>query len=310
MVVSSLSSPCPAFVISLPRSVERRKVIDSYMKLANIDFEWIEGVDGRTLDPNNVPFGISPPWYLKNSSLPGDMKIPTVLACFLSHIKAWQTIKERKLDKALILEDDALIGSDFPKIIEDLCAFPVAWDIVRLGVYLQCTGMPLPYRTIRKGYFTPLIMRSLLLHRKFDSTGAGYLLSYSGANKLLNRLEKRKSLYLPLDFELDLGWQFSENLLQLYFGGKCILHNGRYDAIAHPLPSKTKRKKAKLFSRERWEQTKQRIKREKFRLLTPNFSISFVVWFFLCSVRLFVNAWLWRVRIVWLKQYRRDKMGW
>ena len=221
-------------------------------------------------------------------------------------MKAWQIIRERKLDKALILEDDVVLGTEFPKIAAELCALPVAWDIIRLGVFMECGKMKLSRNRTVLGAIPSreIALRSVMFP---NVTGAmGYFLTYSGSQKLLKRFDNRKIALLPLDSELNIGWRFSENLLQLYYTEKCILHNGYYSSQIKISPTQKAPK-----THKKWEKMKQRIKREKYRLLLPNIDKPiFMIWVVLSSVRLFLNAWLWRIRINWLGQYRREKNGW
>lgn len=79
----------PVYVISLMRSIKRRRWITKHLTEKGIGFEFCDAVDGRELvdDP------------LCTLSL-GER------ACYLSHVKAWQALVGSKVRGAFVFEDD------------------------------------------------------------------------------------------------------------------------------------------------------------------------------------------------------------
>ncbi|KAI1740075.1 hypothetical protein F4680DRAFT_419612 [Xylaria scruposa] len=83
------------FVISLPSRTDRRDAMSLAAALSNIDFEFIDGVDGSTI-PNNA---------LPQTPAEGRPSDPTVGA-WRGHLNAIQEVVRRNLTSVLILEDD------------------------------------------------------------------------------------------------------------------------------------------------------------------------------------------------------------
>lgn len=107
------------------------------------------------------------------------------VACFLSHQKAWEKIvKDQK--PALILEDDAVLGSHLPELLKK-----IEQDVVD-GVDLINFEARSRKKIISKEVMYTLESVNTQLYALYqDRTGAaGYLLYPSGALKLLKRLEK------------------------------------------------------------------------------------------------------------------------
>lgn len=99
----------PTFVISLPDSTERRRVISRRLGDLGLEFEWVDAVDGRT--------GLHPDLEgmvdRKNGlSEYGQPLEDAEFACALSHIRACRLVVDRDLRHALILEDDAIPQPD------------------------------------------------------------------------------------------------------------------------------------------------------------------------------------------------------
>ena len=85
-----------AYVISLERSTERRAHIEAQVR--GIDHEFVQAVDGRTLDrsewPDWLPLGL--------------------VGCGLSHLNAYRAIL-RSGGPGLVLEDDAILPDRLPE---------------------------------------------------------------------------------------------------------------------------------------------------------------------------------------------------
>ncbi|KAI8945249.1 hypothetical protein F4801DRAFT_568979 [Xylaria longipes] len=83
------------FVVSLPSRTDRRDGMSLAAALSNIEFEFIDGVDGSTIPDNALP-------QTPAHDRPSD---PTVGA-WRGHLNAIQEVVRRNLTSALILEDD------------------------------------------------------------------------------------------------------------------------------------------------------------------------------------------------------------
>lgn len=105
----------PVFIINLDRSTDRLEQASSALAQENIFFERISAIDGRMLHENELTRLVE--------QKPRDYFQPLTqgeIGCFLSHIKALQLMIERKIDIALILEDDFKLSEKFKTQIRAL----------------------------------------------------------------------------------------------------------------------------------------------------------------------------------------------
>jgi glycosyl transferase family 25 len=118
------------FVLSMARSVKRRAVVmkqASDLGLSNA--EVIPAVDGRTLDLDLMR---SQGTLHRGNHLKCDLTAGEV-GCYLSHVSAWKTLLERKLETALICEDDIVWRPDANTIVDHFMAeVPADWDVIYL----------------------------------------------------------------------------------------------------------------------------------------------------------------------------------
>ena len=105
------------------------------------------------------------------------------VACFLSHQNAWETVIKGN-EPMLILEDDALLSKNIPCLLQALEKLTDV-DYVTLEVRSR--------KKIVAKQSSHTLCKSKLIRLYQDRTGAaGYVLWPSGANKLMQRLEKGK----------------------------------------------------------------------------------------------------------------------
>jgi glycosyl transferase family 25 len=122
--------PIQVLVISLERSVERRKRVEEQLGKTRIQWNFLNAVDGYALSK-------MPPSYQKTKvkRLQGYELTPGEVGCYLSHIQAWQDcVDKQKI--TLVFEDDFLISLRFETVLKDLLTISQEWDLVRLsGIY-------------------------------------------------------------------------------------------------------------------------------------------------------------------------------
>ena len=126
-------NPYPIYVISLKRTPERRLHIQRQLDALNLDYQIVDAIDKRDLK--------SPQYQAEVADLLGIDK--TIIerrnthyfydhfACALSHVKVYNLMAEHNESAACILEDDARIASDFPKILH--ATIKTSWDILMLS---------------------------------------------------------------------------------------------------------------------------------------------------------------------------------
>ncbi|KFA95191.1 glycosyltransferase family 25 protein [Vibrio sp. ER1A] len=161
------------YVISLLRSLDRRKRISSQLEQLGVDFEFFDAVDGSQ--------GEHVLWadynYLKRKWLISGKKPSSgELGCFASHYLIWQKCVENNAP-VLVIEDDAFIRSNFAEQFPSIRNCLKEFDFLRLESEIKgCKVTPIkgePHSSI--GFMT-------------DNSGGtrSYALTPSAAKKLLS----------------------------------------------------------------------------------------------------------------------------
>ena len=149
---------CPVFIINLVRSPDRRQHMEAELQRVGItDYTFVNAIDGNDLKPEviaahqekiiqhyNLPllkdhnYRIYRDLYALATKMQKDLNIRTnlfykvnkyELACSLSHLKCYQLFLARGAEAALILEDDAVLSTDLPKVIDHIDQFSPNWQV-------------------------------------------------------------------------------------------------------------------------------------------------------------------------------------
>jgi glycosyl transferase family 25 len=99
------------FVLNLKRSTDRRKVMQEQMDKHQINFEFIEAIDGKQLTKEQLA---RVDIKTANRRL-GRTMINNEIGCALSHASIYQKMVDEKIKEAIILEDDVILTSGFVK---------------------------------------------------------------------------------------------------------------------------------------------------------------------------------------------------
>ncbi|WP_290982037.1 glycosyltransferase family 25 protein [Hyphomicrobium sp.] len=174
------------FVINLKHSTERLAFMRSQL---GDGFERIEAVCG-----SNIPD------FLQGQF--GSCITSGEVGCYASHLVAARTIVERDLPYAVILEDDAVVEPDAWAAIEAAVDHLSVWDVICLSGAKQ-----LPNRAI-----ACLGSRKLVRYSRFPKVTAAYVLSRSGAEKLLVPRRRLR----PVDVDIRYGWEMGLDGFGIY----------------------------------------------------------------------------------------------
>lgn len=101
------------YAINLERAVERRKHIIRQLEKYNLDYELIEGVDGKKLTDEELSRLCD---LEAVQSRPYKLTVGA-LGCALSHLKAYQKMLADNVYVALILEDDVILPREINKLL-------------------------------------------------------------------------------------------------------------------------------------------------------------------------------------------------
>ncbi len=190
------------YTINLKRSSHRRKYMTSKLSDIDVPKSFIEALDGL----DKCPYGFER--YDRNTlkKVGKDLRA-TEVACFLSHMKAIKTAKDKDLDWVIILEDDVLISPKFKQFTQLLKAGSYkSPDCIRL--YNRGSSMHKCGENI-----------SLKQRKTFKNWGGarGYALSRGGIDKVLKTYD---SINLKVDNYLFGHWHTG---LQIYDTNKNLV---------------------------------------------------------------------------------------
>jgi len=185
-----------AYIVSLKGSTDRQKNIKTQCDKFGIKPIFIDAVNGKSLSETEIGQHCN---QEKAKQLFGRELLLGEIGCALSHKKIYQEIIDKNLPYAVILEDDALIGSEFKEIVSLIIEKKIDYDIVLLGhnrgfknkeVVDSIDSLWSRYRLNNNYRLGSLVKGGLGTY--------GYFISQKGTKKLLGFLECN-SLYLPID---------------------------------------------------------------------------------------------------------------
>ena len=165
------------YIISLKNEHDRRSFQNKQMEQLSLDFEFFDAI---TIND------ISEQEYNKKSY---DWVRPlkkVELACYSSHRAIWDVIKN-DTKPSLILEDDALLSIDLPKILEEL-------ENIRDTDYIDLETVHRK-KILSRNIYKKLSSSNLIKLYQKSSGAGGYVLWPNGARKLM-QLENQKGIML------------------------------------------------------------------------------------------------------------------
>jgi len=190
------------YVINLARSKERLSEIEQHLNQLNLNFTVIEAVDGNSLSIDDMS-----KYYDENKNSENYHKKLNKgeVACYLSHRKVWQNMIDDCEPFALILEDDAHLNEQINKTLKIIESSNVIWDVIKL------------YSGKKKKKIVNSINlvgpHKLVKTYKVPTTNLAQIVSFAGANKLLNMAS---GIGVPLDVDMQRWWLHDLNILGIY----------------------------------------------------------------------------------------------
>jgi glycosyl transferase, family 25 len=172
------------YVINLEHRKDRWNKINYLFKNTGLKLERWNAIYGQDLTDGQMKE--------KTTSLSYYFCSASLIGCWLSHYSLWEHIVKNKLTNVLILEDDAYPQKNFN---QNFCTFwnssvPQNYDLLYLGCAGSCDhDSPIKKKIIQDSGKMKLITPTfpLLLH--------AYMLSYSGAQKLIQSHFLKKVIY-------------------------------------------------------------------------------------------------------------------
>ena len=160
----------PIFYINLDRVPERRAFMEAQFEVQGLEAQRVPAIDAFD---QTQPSEYSPGMWLDRWSLTS-----SEVACFESHRLAWRSIRDGNAPYGVILEDDAILSSEFAKRLALLSDAVLIADVIKLDGINQ----------IRR--FGPLTSIAGILLRPIKQTlgsSAAYMISRESAAKLETR---------------------------------------------------------------------------------------------------------------------------
>lgn len=164
------------FVINLKRAVERKQYISNQLQQFSQDFEFVEGVDWKDIDPSSRSLTAS---HIKIKNSYRTLTLGQ-MGCNLSHRKVLEWLVESSERMIAVLEDDVRLSNDFPNVLDVIETTTQPFDIVFLGSRFTEKGLVNLVPLNDKFNFS--------LSRAREKGGWGYVITKEAAKKFLSIL--------------------------------------------------------------------------------------------------------------------------
>jgi glycosyl transferase family 25 len=184
------------YLINLERATDRLAWMQKNFEAEQIEFERIDAVDARLLEPSQ---------YIIENQFSRDLLLPEV-GCYLSHVKALQTFVKSDHEFALIMEDDAVLVSGFKSVVEksikQRSSLPSKhqWDVLKLynrkRDHIKIADISDTHILAACGISIPITTIAAIWTRE-------------AAEKFLNKAVQLKPIVRrPIDCELQHPWEY------------------------------------------------------------------------------------------------------
>ena len=142
----------PVFVISLPASVDRRAHMRKMLDPLPLQYEFVDGVDGKQLSAEEVNQVYDEKIIGIYSNIRSRLLLREI-GVYMSHVKAYEMISSRNISEALILEDDVYLSPDLIPFLEHRDRLPKDWRLVHIAeTFGPITGWHRKFHQIYKNY--------------------------------------------------------------------------------------------------------------------------------------------------------------
>ncbi|ETN93429.1 Glycosyltransferase family 25 (LPS biosynthesis protein) [Gammaproteobacteria bacterium MOLA455] len=203
------------FVINLDKSQERLSRISARLGELEMPFERVAAIYGADLNERQLKSVYSESLNAKSYRRPLSR---AEVGCYMSHLKAWQTIVDRELACALIIEDDLVIDAELKGFIESLSHSTGSWDIVKF--YCRKKNPKIISRTAIDS------RHDLCRFKKIPIGNLAQLITLDGAKKLL---AARQPFGRPADDDIQHWWEADLNVLGVFPPVVHVIPNAKSD---------------------------------------------------------------------------------
>jgi glycosyl transferase family 25 len=177
----------PIFVISLPDMAERRRPLIEALEARGLNHALFDAVDGRQGLPEGIAGLIDADPRQKTH---GRRMGPREICCALSHLLVYRMMVEKDIARAIVLEDDAVIGDLFADFARG--RFGETGDL--------CLMDHRKSRALRYGRRPGYLGHDILRSGPNPKGAAAYAITLAGAKYIVERaLPVRRSPDWPVD---------------------------------------------------------------------------------------------------------------
>lgn len=183
----------PVVYINLDRDVQRRERMEALLAPLPFPHARLAGVLWRELDAVARARLYAPALNARQFFRP---MVDGEKGCYASHLRACEYLLASQAPALVVLEDDVALDASFAEVLDAVAALPPdGWDVVKL--YSRDGERPRDQRPL-----TP--HHRLITYRRVPSMSNGYVLSRSGARKLL---DARRPFGRPVDVDVRYWWE-------------------------------------------------------------------------------------------------------
>ncbi len=174
----------PVFIINLKKDIQKRAYMKSLCDQFTLHYEFIDAVDGTMLSNEESLQIYDPKKTIKNI---GRELSRGEIGCALSHKTIYEKILHDDIEISLILEDDIDFNLELLTLLDLKNEFQQNWELVLLGHH---TGYSRNVDTTASIWNQMQLTEKYKLVRPCEKGYGtyGYLITKSGAKKLLNHL--------------------------------------------------------------------------------------------------------------------------
>ena len=174
----------PIYVICMEREIDRKTEIEKHLSKLGIQFDFFNAVDGHLLTQEQLKR------YSEERSInhAGRPLAKGEIGCYLSHTGIWQTMVDSNIEKAFIIESDAVLSEETIESVAALYSSETRWELAML-FYRECYPSIWGKRRLTK-------RSSLVKFSNKSSCTTAYTVTLKGAKKLL---ENAYPAYMPVD---------------------------------------------------------------------------------------------------------------
>ncbi len=212
----------PVYVINLQRDRARRDYMEQTLAALGLAHEFVPGVDGQKLSPQELAVYDS----RRCREIYGSDMRPGEIGCYLGHYRLYQRLLAENVKLALVLEDDVRLDPALPALMADVERLPIeSWSIIHLrsGRGKVYSGKGNAFRgTVLADFSTG---HKLLLLRTHILSGGAYFINQDGLRRMV---EFGQRIFLPIDHTMDRYWENA--ILPLVVRPLPVGHNNDFES--------------------------------------------------------------------------------